>query len=113
ATLPPRLAMSSGATSRHVLTGSAKAMRRGLSSRSWANASPKATQQMLNAGAKNGASDCALRARRGVIAMVERVQLRRSKGWRMPPNTVKVDRTTKWGNPFVVGRAGGAYTAKV
>ena len=21
----------------------------------------------------------------------------------MPPNTVKVDRTTKWGNPFVVG----------
>jgi hypothetical protein len=29
-----------------------------------------------------------------------RVQLRRTKGWRMPPNTVKVDRTTKWGNPF-------------
>ena len=21
----------------------------------------------------------------------------------MPPNTVKVDRTTKWGNPFVIG----------
>jgi hypothetical protein len=34
--------------------------------------------------------------------MPERVQLRRTKGWRMPPNTVKVDRTTKWGNPFVV-----------
>lgn len=30
----------------------------------------------------------------------ERVQLRRTKGWRMPPNTVKVDRSTKWGNPF-------------
>ena len=29
-----------------------------------------------------------------------RIQLRRSKGWRMPDNTVKVDRTTKWGNPF-------------
>lgn len=29
-----------------------------------------------------------------------RVQLSRQKGWRMPPNTVKVDRTTKWGNPF-------------
>ena len=29
-----------------------------------------------------------------------RVQLRRTKGWRIPPNTVKVDRTTKWGNPF-------------
>lgn len=24
----------------------------------------------------------------------------------MPPNTVKVDRTTKWGNPFVTGRDG-------
>jgi hypothetical protein len=29
-----------------------------------------------------------------------RVQLRRAKGWRMPPNTVKVDRTTRFGNPF-------------
>lgn len=35
-----------------------------------------------------------------------RVQLRRAKGWRMPENTVKVDRTTKWGNPFVTGRDG-------
>ena len=32
--------------------------------------------------------------------MAERVQLRRTKGWRMPENTVKVDRSTKWGNPF-------------
>ncbi|MGV3637193.1 MAG: DUF4326 domain-containing protein [Flavobacteriales bacterium] len=32
-----------------------------------------------------------------------RVQLRRTKGWRMPPHTVKVDRTTRWGNPFVIG----------
>lgn len=30
----------------------------------------------------------------------KRVQLSRAKGWRMPENTVKVDRTTKWGNPF-------------
>ena len=29
-----------------------------------------------------------------------RVQLSRSKGWRMPENTVKVDRTTRFGNPF-------------
>jgi Domain of unknown function (DUF4326) len=36
--------------------------------------------------------------------MPERVQLRRTKGWRMPPNTIKVDRTTKWGNPFIVGQ---------
>jgi hypothetical protein len=27
-----------------------------------------------------------------------RVQLKRSKGWRMPANTVKVDRSTRWGN---------------
>lgn len=32
-----------------------------------------------------------------------RVQLSRRKGWRMPPNTVKVARPTKWGNPFRVG----------
>jgi len=32
----------------------------------------------------------------------ERIQLRRVKGWKMPPNTVKVDRTTKWGNPFTI-----------
>lgn len=32
--------------------------------------------------------------------MTERIQLSRTKGWRMPPNTVKVDRSTRWGNPF-------------
>lgn len=32
-----------------------------------------------------------------------RVQLRRTKGWRMPENTVKVDRTTRWGNPYKIG----------
>jgi hypothetical protein len=37
-----------------------------------------------------------------------RIQLSRKKGWKMPPNTVKVDRTTKWGNPFIVGRDGSA-----
>lgn len=36
--------------------------------------------------------------------MPERIQLSRKKGWRMPPNTVKVDRTTKWGNPFIPGK---------
>jgi hypothetical protein len=35
-----------------------------------------------------------------------RVQLRRTKGWRMPPNTVKVDRTTRWGNDFVMAHEG-------
>ncbi len=31
-----------------------------------------------------------------------RIQLKRTKGWRMPENTVKVDRTSKWGNPWRV-----------
>lgn len=35
--------------------------------------------------------------------MPERIQLKRTKGWRMPPNTVKVDRTSKFGNPFRIG----------
>lgn len=34
--------------------------------------------------------------------MPERIQLRRTKGWRMPPNTVVVSRPSKWGNPFIV-----------
>jgi hypothetical protein len=38
--------------------------------------------------------------------MPERIQLSRAKGWRMPPNTVKVDRTTRWGNPFVMAHEG-------
>ena len=33
----------------------------------------------------------------------QRIQLSRKKGWRMPPNTIKVDRTTRWGNPCIVG----------
>lgn len=32
--------------------------------------------------------------------MPERIQLSRARGWRLPENTVKVDRTTIWGNPF-------------
>jgi hypothetical protein len=36
----------------------------------------------------------------------KRVQLSRKKGWKMPENTVKVDRTTQWGNPFIVGKHG-------
>jgi hypothetical protein len=34
-----------------------------------------------------------------------RIQLSRAKGWRLPPNTVKVDRSTKWGNPFRADKA--------
>jgi hypothetical protein len=32
--------------------------------------------------------------------MPKRIKLERSKGWKMPANTLKVDRTTRWGNPF-------------
>lgn len=38
----------------------------------------------------------------------ERIQRKRTKGWRKPLNTVCVDRSTKWGNPFV-WRAGSIY----
>ncbi len=36
------------------------------------------------------------------ITKPRRIQLRRTAGWRMPANTVKVDRSTKWGNPHQV-----------
>lgn len=29
-----------------------------------------------------------------------RIQRKRTKGWRMPPDAVYVGRPTKWGNPF-------------
>ena len=32
-----------------------------------------------------------------------RIQLSRKKGWRMPPNTVRVARPGKWGNKFKIG----------
>jgi len=32
--------------------------------------------------------------------MPKRIQRKRTKGWKMPPNTVYVGRPTKWGNPF-------------
>jgi len=33
----------------------------------------------------------------------KRIQLKRTKGWRKPANTVVVARSSKWGNPFKVG----------
>ena len=33
-----------------------------------------------------------------------RIRLRRIKGWKMPSNAVKVDRTTPFGNPFRPGK---------
>lgn len=34
--------------------------------------------------------------------MPERFQLSRRAGWRMPPNSAKCDRSTRWGNPWVI-----------
>lgn len=31
-----------------------------------------------------------------------RIQRKRTKGWKMPPNTIYVGRGSKWGNPFRV-----------
>jgi len=41
-----------------------------------------------------------------------RVQLSRKKGWRLPPNTVKVDRTTSFGNPYRIGEPVDAKVAE-
>ncbi len=35
--------------------------------------------------------------------MPERVQLKRTKGWRKPDGVIVVSRPSKWGNPFTVG----------
>jgi hypothetical protein len=40
-----------------------------------------------------------------VIRVAERIQLRRTKGWRKPADAVAVARPTKWGNPFKIGDA--------
>ena len=46
----------------------------------------------------------------------KRIQIKRTRGWKMPPNTVKVTRPGLWGNPFIVnphvkpgGWSGAAY----
>ena len=35
--------------------------------------------------------------------MPKRIQRRRTKGWKCPPNTVYVGRPSQWGNEFKVG----------
>ena len=34
--------------------------------------------------------------------MPKRIQRKRTKGWRMPPNSVYVGRGSKWGNPLKI-----------
>lgn len=44
--------------------------------------------------------------------MPKRIQRKRTKGWRMPPNTVSICRPGKWGNPFEVTEERPAAVAK-
>ena len=38
--------------------------------------------------------------------MAERIQRKRTKGWRMPEGAVYVGRPTRWGNPWAEGSTG-------
>jgi hypothetical protein len=40
---------------------------------------------------------------RSLYSTPSRIQRKRSKGWRKPPNTSCVDRSSRWGNPFKIG----------
>lgn len=42
-----------------------------------------------------------------------RIQLSRRRGWRMPPNCVKVDRSTSFGNPYQAGKDGDGDRGKL
>jgi hypothetical protein len=45
--------------------------------------------------------------------ILQRIQRKRLKGWKMPPNTVYVGRGSKWGNPFrVVQYSDGKWAVK-
>ena len=35
---------------------------------------------------------------------MKRIQRKRTKGWKMPSNTVYVGRPSKWGNPYAIER---------
>jgi hypothetical protein len=37
---------------------------------------------------------------------MKRIQLKRTKGWRLPPNAMSVARPSKWSNPFTVKEYG-------
>ena len=43
--------------------------------------------------------------------MPERIQRKRTKGWKMPPNTVSVCRPGRWGNPFTFANSGKIHPA--
>ena len=51
------------------------------------------------------AIDAVMSKRTNTAITLKRIQLRRIKGWRMPPNTVPVSRPHRFGNPVRVGSA--------
>lgn len=53
--------------------------------------------------AKSEAKKVALGDGGGKVSEPVRVQRKRTKGWKMPPNTVYVGRGSQWGNPYRVG----------
>lgn len=54
----------------------------------------------VGAEAADAEADATLSTDQEVGDAPRRIRLQRTRGWRMPPNTVKVDRSTRWGNPF-------------
>lgn len=44
--------------------------------------------------------------------MPRRIQRKRTKNWRMPPNTVSVTRPGMWGNPYRIGKDPNIDTAE-
>jgi hypothetical protein len=47
------------------------------------------------------------------LAPPVRFQRKRTKGWKMPENTVYVGRPTKWGNPFLASATGSPESAVI
>ena len=74
------------------------------------NASARGGSAASKAGATTKAG-AASKATARSAGLPQRVQLKRSAGWKMPANTVKVDRTTRWGNPFTIAECGSAAIA--
>jgi len=48
-----------------------------------------------------------------LLASPRRIQLSRKAGWKMPPNTVKVSRPSKWGNPYKIGKSASLFAQSV
>ena len=45
-----------------------------------------------------------VQTRNGDTENMKRIQRKRTKGWKMPANTVYVGRPSKWGNPYPPGK---------